>query len=55
MEIPPTEENKMSLSKAETDLKRFLYIEEEFWRQKVGMKWFAEGERNTNFFHPYVK
>jgi len=30
-------------------------MEEEFWRQKPGMRWFTDGDRNTKFFHAYVK
>ncbi|KAH0696110.1 hypothetical protein KY290_013471 [Solanum tuberosum] len=39
----------------EAELKKFLKIEEEFWRQKAGMKWFSDGDKNTKFFHSYVK
>ncbi|WMV59326.1 hypothetical protein MTR67_052711 [Solanum verrucosum] len=55
LEISPTEENRGILSKAEAELKRYRHIEEEYWRQKAGMKWFKDGDRNTKFFHAYVK
>lgn len=29
--------------------------EEEFWKQKAGIDWFKDGERNTNVFHTVVK
>ncbi|XP_042016195.1 uncharacterized protein LOC121764206 [Salvia splendens] len=30
-------------------------MEEDYWRQKAAIKWMAEGERNTKFFHGWVK
>ncbi|XP_075084929.1 uncharacterized protein LOC142168166 [Nicotiana tabacum] len=39
---------------AQAALKRYLSIEEQYWKQKAGMKWFAEGDRNTTFFHNHV-
>ncbi|XP_070039385.1 uncharacterized protein [Nicotiana tomentosiformis] len=33
---------------------RYLAIEEEFWKQKSGMAWFKEGNRNTKFFYAQV-
>ncbi|WMV49304.1 hypothetical protein MTR67_042689 [Solanum verrucosum] len=55
MEITPTIENRALLHKAEAELKKYRHIEEEFWRQMAGMKWFKEGDRNTKFFYAYVK
>ncbi|XP_019258573.1 PREDICTED: uncharacterized protein LOC109236798 [Nicotiana attenuata] len=34
---------------------RYLALEEEFWKQKAGMLWFKDGDRNTKFFHVQVK
>ncbi|WMV24639.1 hypothetical protein MTR67_018024 [Solanum verrucosum] len=55
LEIQPSASNRADLNKVETELKKFLRLEEEFWRQKAGMKWFTEGDMNTKFFHSYVK
>ncbi|XP_019230803.1 PREDICTED: uncharacterized protein LOC109211692 [Nicotiana attenuata] len=41
-------------SKGLSELKKYLSIEEQYWKQKVGMTWFAEGDRNTSFFHNHV-
>ncbi|XP_059301818.1 uncharacterized protein LOC132053727 [Lycium ferocissimum] len=46
-------ENRMQLHQAQAELTRFLHLEEEYWKQKAGMKWFNDGDRNTNFFHSY--
>ncbi|XP_070045254.1 uncharacterized protein LOC142163874 [Nicotiana tabacum] len=50
----PTVENRIVLEKAQAELKRYLSIEEQYWKQKAGMTWFAEGDRNTRFFHNHV-
>lgn len=54
LEIRQSVQNRVELYKAQADLKRYLKIEEEFWKQKAGMKWFQDGDRNTKFFHSYV-
>ncbi|KAG5631919.1 hypothetical protein H5410_003636 [Solanum commersonii] len=54
-EIAPTEVNKDELSKDNTELKRYMKMEEEVWKKRSGMRWFTDGERNTKFFHAYVK
>lgn len=36
------------------ELIRYLVLEEEFWKQKSGMKWFKDRDRNTRFFHAQV-
>ncbi|XP_059290400.1 uncharacterized protein LOC132043958, partial [Lycium ferocissimum] len=48
-------ENRMQLHQAQAELTRFLHLEEEYWKQKAGMKWFNDGDRNTKFFHSYVR
>ncbi|XP_060216645.1 uncharacterized protein LOC132644105 [Lycium barbarum] len=45
----------MLLHQAQAELTRFLHLEEEYWKQKAGMKWFNDGDRNTKFFHSYVR
>ncbi|XP_075087988.1 uncharacterized protein LOC142169943 [Nicotiana tabacum] len=53
-EEEPTTENRIVLQMAQFELKKYLSIEEQYWKQKVGMTWFAEGDRNTSFFHNHV-
>ncbi|XP_019234735.1 PREDICTED: uncharacterized protein LOC109215174 [Nicotiana attenuata] len=50
----PTYENRKRLQKVQAELIRYLSLEEEFWRQKSGMAWFQDGDRNTKFFHAQV-
>ncbi|XP_070045606.1 uncharacterized protein [Nicotiana tomentosiformis] len=53
-EEEPTTENKIILQQAQVELKGYLSIEEHYWKQKSGMNWFAEGDRNTKYFHNHV-
>ncbi|XP_075084859.1 uncharacterized protein LOC142168098 [Nicotiana tabacum] len=53
-EEEPTIENRIVLQKAQSELKKYLSIEEKYWKQKARMIWFAEGDRNTSFFHNHV-
>ncbi|XP_015165284.1 uncharacterized protein [Solanum tuberosum] len=53
--IHPLESNRSSLKKAEAELKKYWHIEEEYWKQKSGMRWFKDGDRNNKFFHNFVK
>lgn len=50
----PTAINRAVLQKAQAELKLYLHYDEEYWRQKVGIDWFDEGDRNTRFFHNLV-
>jgi len=54
LEINASEENRTELKRVEADLKRYMHIEEEYWKQKAGMRWFQEGDKNTKFFHAFV-
>nr|XP_016464530.1 PREDICTED: uncharacterized protein LOC107787463 [Nicotiana tabacum] len=53
-EEEPTIENMIVFQKAQSELKKYLSIEEQYWKQKVGMTWFAERDRNISFFHNHV-
>lgn len=55
LEINSSEQNRKDLLKAEEDLMKHYQIEKEYWKQKGGMKWFKDGDRNTKFFHSYVR
>ncbi|WMV51732.1 hypothetical protein MTR67_045117 [Solanum verrucosum] len=46
-ELLPSLENRAELFKAEAELKKFLKLEEGFWRQKAGMKWIGEEAINV--------
>ncbi|XP_059311005.1 uncharacterized protein LOC132062449 [Lycium ferocissimum] len=54
-ETNASRENRMLLHQAQAELTKFLHLEEEYWKQKAGMKWFNDGDRNTKFFHSYVR
>ncbi|XP_060201107.1 uncharacterized protein LOC132629772 [Lycium barbarum] len=43
--------NMVNLNEANALLIRHYKTEEAFWRQKAGIKWHAEGDLNTKFFH----
>lgn len=34
---------------------RFRALEEDYWRKKLGLKWFKDKDRNASFFHSMVK
>ncbi|XP_049359160.1 uncharacterized protein LOC125823817 [Solanum verrucosum] len=55
LEVHCSDENMRDLNKAEEELQKFYQLEEDFWKQKSGMKWFNDDDRNTKFFHSYVK
>ncbi|XP_015162378.1 uncharacterized protein [Solanum tuberosum] len=50
-ELDPSGTNRENLHKSQAELRKQLQREEEFWKQKAGMEWFKEGEKNTKFFH----
>ncbi|XP_019242361.1 PREDICTED: uncharacterized protein LOC109222455, partial [Nicotiana attenuata] len=54
-EAVPTQMNRERLHKVKAELIRYLALEEEFWKQKAGMAWFKDGDRNTRFFHAQVR
>ncbi|XP_060210670.1 uncharacterized protein LOC132637628 [Lycium barbarum] len=51
----PSQVNRLVLHKALAETKRYLHYEKEYWRQKSGMDWFVDGDKNTRFFHNLVK
>ncbi|XP_075091457.1 uncharacterized protein LOC142171669 [Nicotiana tabacum] len=53
-EEEPTTENRIVLQKAQFEVKKYLSIEEQYWKKKAGMTWFSEGDRNTSLFHNHV-
>ncbi|XP_075098971.1 uncharacterized protein LOC107793393 [Nicotiana tabacum] len=53
-EEEPTIQNRIVLQQAHAELKKYLSIEEQYWKQKAGLNWFAEGDRNTRCFHNHV-
>ncbi|XP_060202276.1 uncharacterized protein LOC132630725 [Lycium barbarum] len=54
-ELNPSMLNRINLHKAQTELNSYLHLEKEYWKQKSGMRWFKDGDRNTKFIHSYVK
>lgn len=40
LELHPTSINRSELSKAEAELRKYLVVEKEYWRQQAGMRWF---------------
>lgn len=54
MGIRHSGQNREELHRAQADLRRYMSMEEDFWRQKAGMNGSKEGDKNTKFFHSYV-
>ncbi|XP_060202298.1 uncharacterized protein LOC132630740 [Lycium barbarum] len=53
-EEDPSEVNRMVLQQAQAEFKRYMHFKEDFWKQKAGVKWQSEGDKNTRFFHSLV-
>ncbi|XP_041999848.1 uncharacterized protein LOC121749336 [Salvia splendens] len=47
----PTPAHRTEFSRVSAELIITAKMEEEFWRQKAAIRWAAEGERNSKFFH----
>ncbi|XP_060170580.1 uncharacterized protein LOC132601516 [Lycium barbarum] len=54
-EEDPSHVNRCVLQNAETEIKKYLQYQEDYWRKKSGLDWLVEGDRNTKFFHTIVK
>lgn len=48
----PSESNKISLCRAKKELDSMLQLKEQYWREKVNIKWVKEGDLNTKIFSP---
>lgn len=46
-------ENREELSRANTELRRYLNLDEDFWIPN-GMRWFNDENKNIKFFHANV-
>lgn len=51
----PSIESTENLNRCKDYLNYAETIEEAYWKQKACVKWLAEGERNTKYFHSIVK
>ncbi|XP_060201987.1 uncharacterized protein LOC132630433 [Lycium barbarum] len=54
-EADPSNANREKLQKVQAEMTRAFHIEEEYWKQKSGMTWFQEGDKNSIFFHAHLK
>ncbi|XP_075077128.1 uncharacterized protein LOC142163876 [Nicotiana tabacum] len=50
-EEEPTIQNRIVLQQEQAELKKYLSIEEQYWKQKAGIRRFAEDDKNTRCFH----
>ncbi|XP_042016353.1 uncharacterized protein LOC121764387 [Salvia splendens] len=51
----PTPAHRAEFSRVSAELIITAKMEEEFWRQKAAIRWAADGERNSKFFHGWVR
>ncbi|GAA0171395.1 hypothetical protein LIER_41148 [Lithospermum erythrorhizon] len=54
-EQSPTPEQREALHRAKANHLKCLAIEEDFLSQQSGIKWLAEGDKNTGFYHNYIR
>lgn len=47
----PSPKDRMQLNRSIAKYLICAKMEEDFWRQKAAIRWVADGERNTRFFH----
>ncbi|KAL0317839.1 UNVERIFIED_CONTAM: hypothetical protein Sangu_2198200 [Sesamum angustifolium] len=51
----PCDRTLVERNRCSAELVRVLAQEETFWRQKAGIRWAKDGERNTRYFHSLVQ
>ncbi|KAL0307119.1 UNVERIFIED_CONTAM: hypothetical protein Sradi_6129200, partial [Sesamum radiatum] len=51
----PCDRTLVERNRCSAELVRALAQEETFWRQKAGIRWAKDGERNTRYFHSLVQ
>ncbi|KAL0287676.1 UNVERIFIED_CONTAM: hypothetical protein Scaly_2757100 [Sesamum calycinum] len=51
----PCDSMIVECNRCSAELVRVLAQEETFWRQKAGIRWAKDGERNTRYFHALVQ
>ncbi|XP_041999981.1 uncharacterized protein LOC121749476 [Salvia splendens] len=51
----PSPRNRMEINKQIAEYILLLKMEEDFWRQKVALRWLEEEEKNTRFYQSWVK
>ncbi|GAA0168908.1 reverse transcriptase [Lithospermum erythrorhizon] len=54
-EQSPTPEHREALQRTKANHLKCLAIEEDFLSQQSGIKWLAEGDKNTGFYHNYIR
>ncbi|KAL0445894.1 UNVERIFIED_CONTAM: hypothetical protein Slati_1717300 [Sesamum latifolium] len=53
-DLDPCDRTLVERNRCLAELVRALVQEEAFWKQKAGVKWAKDGERNTRYFHSLV-